>query len=230
MMKYLYSLALLGFSFAPWVHAEGELPNFELGLGGGIAKTEPAFNIDLTVNIPISKRWSSQINLDSDYIFNDTNYEDYSMSEFNAIGFYRHDNWRAGAGMGLLEKKSRDDSFPTERVGIARFLASYYWQDITLDWQYANYNDDFDRAVSMELGALWYLDDIRKVALYAEDQVRGTGWRLEAFIQPEKRRNQLAYGAILRNGKGDSYPYVGFEMRYYFDRTMPIKQRDRLYH
>lgn len=229
-MKHLYFAALLGGALVSTAHADGELPNFELALGGGIAKTEPAFNIDLTINIPITERFSSQINLDSDYVFNDTVYEDYSMSEFNAIGFYRRDDWRLGAGLGLLEKKSRDDSFTTERVGIARFLASYYWQDVTLDWQYANYNDEFDRAVSMELGAIWYPDAIRRIALYAEDQVKGTGWRLEAFIQPEKRRNQLSYGAILRTGEGDSFPYVGLEVRYFFDRTMTVKQRDRSFH
>ncbi|SBS26347.1 hypothetical protein MAQ5080_00495 [Marinomonas aquimarina] len=230
-MKYLKNSLLAGLvALTPPLYADVELPNFEVALGGGLVKSEPMFNIDLTINMPISERFSTAINLDSDYVFDDPIYEDYSTSEFNVMGFYRHDNWRIGGGFGVLEKESRDDSFAAERVGIGHAVAAYYWQEMTLDWRYANYNEDFDRAVSMELGAVWYPDDNRRLAIYAEDQERGTGWRVEAFFQPEKHRQRVAYGAIFRDGKGAGFPYLGAELRYYFDRSFSIKQRDRLFH
>lgn len=230
-MKYLKPSILASLvALSPMTYADSELPNFELIVGGGVAKTEPAFNIDLSVNIPISQRLSSQVNLNSDYIFGDTVYKDYSMSELNALGFYRKDDWRIGAGLGFIEKKSRNDSFATERVGIGHLLAAYYWDEVTLDWQFADYHEEFDRAVSSELGLLWYPDMSRRVGLYLEKQERGNGWRLESYIQPQKFHQQLAIGAIIRNGKGDAFPYLGLEMRYYFDRALTIKDRDRTFH
>lgn len=230
-MKYLKTSLFTGLmALTSNLYADTDLPNFEVALGGGLAKSEPAFNIDLTINMPISERFSAQVNLDSDYVFDDPIYEDYSTSEFNAMGFYRRDDWRVGAGFGILEKESRDDSFASDRVGIAHLLAAYYWDDVTIDWKYANYNDDFDRAVSMELGAIWYPEDNRSLAVYAEDQERGTGWRVEAFIQPEQHQQRVAYGAIFRNGKGSGFPYIGLELRYYFDRSFSVKERDRSFH
>lgn len=230
-MKYLKSSLLVGLvALTPNLYADTDLPNFEVALGGGIAKDEPAFNIDLTINIPISERFSTQVNLDSDYVFDDPTYEDYSTSEFNVMGFYRQESWRVGGGLGVLEKESRDDSFASDRVGIGHLMAAYYLDDLTVDWKYSNYNDDFDRAVSMALGAIWYPDENRSLALYAEDQERGTGWRVEAFFQPERFQQRVAYGAVFRDGKGAGFPYLGAELRYYFDRSFSIKERDRLFH
>jgi hypothetical protein len=229
-MKYLSSSLLVGLlAISASSYAETELPNFELALGGGIAESEPSFNIDIGINIPISERFSAQVNLNSDYVFDDPIYDDYSTSEFNAIGFYRRNDWRLGGGFGVLEKESRDESFETSRVGIGHLLAAYYFEDITLDWKFANYNEDYDRAVSMELGGIWYPDIEHRVAIFAEDQEQGTGWRIEAFTQPQKYSNQLAYGVTVRDGKGSAFPYIGLEARYYFDRSFNMKERDRAF-
>lgn len=230
-MKYFKPSILAGLvALTLNTYAASELPNFEVALGAGVAKDEPAFNIDLRVNIPVNQRISWQINLDSDYIFDDPTFKDYSMSEFNMLGFYRKDDWRLGAGLGYLEKKSRDDSFEKDTMVVSHLLAAYYWDDLTLDWQFSGYDNDFDRAVSMETGVLWYPDMIRRIGLYIEEQERGTGWRLEGFIQPQKYNQQLAFGVIVRDGKGPGFPYLGMEARYYFDRAIKIKDRDRSYH
>lgn len=219
---------LMSLSSVLW--AEQELPNFEVALGGGLGKDIPTFNLDFTVNIPITESLSAQVNLDSNYIFDDPEYDDYSMSEFNALGFYRFPNGRLGSGLGMLEKKSRDDKFETERKGVTHFLASYYIKDFTLDWRYAKYDGDLDRSLSLQLGVVWYPNMVRRVRLYREHYGGGDGWRLDVFTQPKEYHQQLSFGAVIRDGKGDSFPYIGAEVRYYFDRAITIKDRDRRYH
>lgn len=230
-MKYINPFIFAGLAaFSLNSSAASELPNFEIALGAGVAKDEPAFNIDLTVNIPVNQRIAWQVNLDSDYIFDDPTFEDYSTSEFNTLGFYRKDNWRLGAGLGYIQKKSRDDSFSKESKFVGHLLAAYHWEDLTLDWQYSGYNNKFERAVTMEAGVLWYPDIQQRFGVYVEEQERGTGWRLEALTQPEKYNQQVAFGVIMRNGNGPGFPYIGMEMRYYFDRSITIKNRDRNFH
>lgn len=230
-MKYFKSpffICVLGLSSTVW--GQTELPNFELGIGGGLAKDMPMFNLDLTINMPINESFSAQINLDSDYVFNDPVYDDYAMSEFNGIGFYRMGDGRVGGGFGILEKKSRDDSFETDRTGVTHLLAAYFFDDVTLDAKYLAYESGFDRATSLRFGALWYPDDIRRIGVFQERYDGSTGWRIEAYVQPEKFKQKLSFGAIVRDGEDDSFPYIGIEMNYYFDRVYTLRERDRSFH
>ncbi|MBM6549694.1 hypothetical protein [Marinomonas ostreistagni] len=210
--------------------AETELPNFELGIGGGIAKDIPMFNLDLTINMPFTQVFTGQLNLDSEYVFNDPDYEDYAMSEFNGIGFYRMSSGRVGGGVGVLEKKARDDEFDTERTAVMHLLGAYYFQDVTLDANYQLYEDEFDGVRTLRAGAIWYPDTERSLAVYHERYDDSHGWRIEGNIQPEKYDQKLAFGAVISDREDLSFPYVGLEVTYFFDRVYSLKQRDRAFH
>ncbi|RDL43905.1 hypothetical protein DN730_12035 [Marinomonas piezotolerans] len=213
-----------------YASAERELPNFELSLGGGTAIGAELFNIDFTVNIPVLEYFSAQINLDSNYIFGDNVYGDFALSEFNGLGFVRVSEGRVGLGFGTLQKKSRSGAFETQQKPVTHLLASYYAEDVTIDWRYSSYSDTFEKFTSVKAGVIWYPDSNRRIGLYRERFDNREGWRLETFIQPEKYRQHLAVGALIRDGGSDILPYMGLELRYYFDRGLGTKARDRGYH
>lgn len=230
-MKYFKSpFFICLFGVSPALMAATELPNFELGIGGGFIEEEPMFDLDLTINMPFSQHYTGQLNLNSEYVFDDPTYEDYALSEFNAIGFYRMSAGRVGAGLGILEKKARDDEFDTKRSGVAHLLASYYFDDVTLDAQWSEYEEDIERAETGRLGVLWYPESEQRIGVYHERFADRNGWRIEAFVQPEKYDQKLAFGAIVRDEEHASIPYLGLQVNYYFDRTYTLKQRDRAYH
>ncbi len=230
-MKFLKTSALLCcVGFSGELLAERELPNFEIGLGGGKGIGVELFNLDFTVNIPMTSFLSSQINLDSNYVFGDPDLGDFAVSEFNGMGFIRVKEGRIGAGLGTLQLKSKSGAYETEQVEVVRGAAALYVKDVTFSWDYAKFDDDFRATTSLRAGLIWYPSERQKLALFRERYDSTEGWRLESFVQPQKYRQHLALGVVLRGGNADIFPYMGLALRYYFDRGMSFKQRERSYH
>lgn len=230
-MKFLKVSAMVCCAAIPMpVFAERELPSFEIALGGGPAIGAELFNLDFTVNIPVFSYLSTQLNLDSDYFFGDSVLGDHAVSEFNGMAFIRVKEGRIGAGLGTLQLKSKSGAFETKQVQVNRAAAAMYISDFTLDWSYAQYDEEFENATSLRAGVIWYPSDMQRVALYRERFDSEDGWRLESFVQPEKYQQRLALGAVLRGGSAEIMPYMGVELRYFFDRGMSFKERERSYH
>ncbi|MEL0637033.1 hypothetical protein V6259_09690 [Marinomonas sp. TI.3.20] len=227
-MKYLFSIFIFFNIFHSVVWADDEAPNFELGLGAGLLNSKALFNIDVMLNIPLSEEYSTQVLLNSNYLITGSSKDSFAQSELSSNWFARNQYGRLGVGIGLSELKPKDENKESERSVIGRGMADVFWGSVTLTGNYTSYKNTLSNISSTRVGASYYLTDNQRISLYREHYNDEAAWRFETYYQPEKYKQLGSVGIIVRSGERNDY--FGVVARYYFDKAVSLKVRERRYH
>lgn len=205
-----------------------EDPNFEFALGYGILSSDSLFNIDVTVNIPISNTYSTQLFLNSNYLVTGSSERSFAQSELASNWYARNQYGRLGVGAGYSEIEPRDTSKDKTRTLIGRLMSDAYFSSVTLTANYTTAESSLNNISTTRLGIGYYFSDDVRVSAFYERFQDDRGWLIESYFQPQKYERKGSIGMFVRGGEG--YNYVGVAARYYFDQKISLKERERRYY
>ena len=204
-------------------------PNFTIGLGYGLLDEKSLLNMDLKINIPIEKYFSTQLLLNSNYLITGSASDSFAQSEFFSNWFVHNDYGRLGVGLGYSELEPQDESLESESEVMGQYIAEMYLEAFTLGGNQISTDTTLSNITSSKFGVSYYIDSDHRVSLYREKYSEGkTGWRLETYFQPKKHARSISIGVIARTS--DDYDYLGVTARYFFDYLVPLKERERAFY
>ncbi|TDO98780.1 hypothetical protein [Marinomonas balearica] len=224
----LSGIALL-FCYGAQAAEKLELPNFEVGIGAGSVPKSKAYDLDLTINVPLPYYLSGQILLDSDYISGDGRLGSYAQSEFSGLLYLRNRDGRLGFGLGTKQHKPRNQNLESKTTVIGRASAALFFGDFTFSTMYVNYDTDLDNTSSNESGFTYFASEHKSVSLYREVFDNEEAWRIEMASRYDDE-GLSSIRMIVRDGSSDESFYLALQYRYYFDSQYTLKERDRLFY
>ena len=211
------------------VQAEETLiPNFEVGGSLGVLSHEQLHGLDVTINMPLSNNFTTQLSVNSDYAITQPGSNGYSQSELIGNAFVRNVQGKFGVGLGYQEKKPNDATKAKESTSIVRVFIDLYLKKFTLIAKATEYEERIATTASSSLGVAYYANDEHRLSLIKQRRTVGDVWQFEAIFQPEEYQQQGSLGMQIQ--QAPDTVYWGLLANFYFDTRMTLKQRYRHYH